>query len=138
MSSDRPSPKLRHLVAERAQWRCEYCLSPSAYSMQSLEADHIIPISKGGRNTADNLALSCGCNRFKSNKTHARDPRTGKLAPLFNPRRQEWSKHFEWSADSLSIIGRTATGRATVEELNLNRRQLINLRRALIAIGEHP
>lgn len=138
MSSNRPSPKLSRLVAERAGWRCEYCLSPHSYSMQSFEADHIIPVSKGGRTSADNLALSCGCNRFKSSKTHARDPGTGKLSPLFNPRCQQWSKHFEWSADSLLIIGRTATGRATVEALHLNRRQLINLRRALREIGEHP
>lgn len=137
-SSKRPSPKLSRLVAERARWKCEYCLSPHSHSMQPLEADHIIPVSKGGRTSADNLALSCGCNRFKSSKTHAHDPKTGKLVSLFNPRRQQWSKHFQWSDDSLSIIGRTATGRATVEALHLNRQQLINLRRALIAISEHP
>ncbi len=34
--------------------------------------------------------------------------------------------------------GRTATGRATITTLQLNRRELLNLRRALHAIGEHP
>jgi hypothetical protein len=36
------------------------------------------------------------------------------------------------------IIGRTATGRATVEALHLNRPELVNLRRVLRAAGEHP
>ena len=36
------------------------------------------------------------------------------------------------------IAGRTATGRATVEALHLNRPELLNLRHALRAIGVHP
>lgn len=39
---------------------------------------------------------------------------------------------------SLVIIGRTATGRVTVALLHLNRPELLNLRRALRAIDEHP
>jgi hypothetical protein len=38
----------------------------------------------------------------------------------------------------LSIEGRTAAGRATVETLYLNCAALLNLRRALLALGEHP
>jgi hypothetical protein len=58
--------------------------------------------------------------------------------PLFNPRRQRWSRHFAWDADFLIIRGRTASGRATVVTLHLNRTELVNLRRALRAIGEYP
>jgi hypothetical protein len=36
------------------------------------------------------------------------------------------------------IIGLTATGRAIVEALHLNRSELLNLRRMLRAVGEHP
>ena len=36
------------------------------------------------------------------------------------------------------IAGRTMAGRATVEALRLNRPALVNLRRALLAIGKHP
>ena len=88
MSSERPSRALRHRVAERAGWRCEYCLSPTAYSTQPFEVDHIIPRSKGGHTGADNLALSCGCNGYKGKRTRASDPQTGHAVPLFNPRRQ--------------------------------------------------
>jgi len=36
------------------------------------------------------------------------------------------------------IVGRTATGRATVDALHLNRPELINLRHILYRLGEHP
>jgi len=137
MSSKRPSRKVSRLIAERAQWRCEYCRSPAAFSTQPFEVDHLIPRSKNGLTAPENLALSCGCNRYKGNGTHG-DPQTGRVMPLFHPRRQRWTRHFAWSEDFMVVIGRTATGRATVEALHLNRPELINLRRALRAIGEHP
>jgi hypothetical protein len=130
--------KLSQQVADRAQWRCEYCLSPAAFSTQPFEVDHIIPRSKGGPTVLENLALSCGCNRYKGDKIRARDPQTGRLVPLFNPRRQQWGRHFSWIDGALLIVGRTAVGRATVEALQLNRLELFNLRRALRAIGEQP
>jgi hypothetical protein len=45
---------------------------------------------------------------------------------------------FAWNADFTLIIGLTPTGRATVETLQLNREGLVNLRRVLCAMGEHP
>src|SRR5262249_22621025 len=121
MSSERPSRGLRRRVGDRARWRCEYCLSPAAFSTQPLEVDHVIPRSKGGLTTPENLALSCGCNSYKGDRTYARDPKTGRSVPLFNPRRQRWSRHFAWSEDFLTILGRTASGRATIAALRLNR-----------------
>lgn len=49
-----------------------------------------------------------------------------------------WDEHFIWDNYFTSIIGKTATGRVTIEAIKLNRLQLKNLRRALLAIGEHP
>jgi len=91
-------------MAERARWRCEYCLSPAAYSTQPFEIDHIIPRSKNGGTTPENLAFSCGCNSYKSDKTRARDPQTGRTVSLFHPRRQRWLQHFAWSTDALRIL----------------------------------
>src|SRR5262249_53923431 len=48
------------------------------------------------------------------------DPATQAMVPLFNPRRQRWSRHFRWSADGLHRVGVTRVGRATVERLALN------------------
>jgi hypothetical protein len=138
MSSERLPRSIRRRVGERARWRCEYCLSPAAFSTHSFEADHVIPRSKGGPTTLANLALSCGCNGYKGQRTHARDPETGRSVALFNPRRQLWTRHFAWSADFMLILGRTARGRATVDALHLNRPELVNLRRILHHLGEHP
>lgn len=87
----------------------------------------------------DNLAWACPrCNNHKHAKTHAYDPLTGRRVSLFNPRLKQWHRHFMWSDDLLSIIGRTQIGRATIETLNMNLPQRINLRRALLSFGEHP
>jgi hypothetical protein len=43
-----------------------------------------------------------------------------------------------WNEDASLVIGRTPTGRATIEALRLNRPELVNLRRVLFAVGEHP
>jgi hypothetical protein len=58
--------------------------------------------------------------------------------PLFHPRQQVWNEHFAWSANATEIVGLTRTGRATVDALRLNRDALVNLRRVLFAIQEHP
>ncbi len=138
MPSERVPRVLRRRVGERARWRCEYCLSPAAFSTQPFDVDHVLPRSKGGLTTLDNLALSCGCNSYKGDRTHARDLGTGRSVSLFHPRRQRWSRHFAWSEDFLRIVGRTARGRATVDALHMNRPELINLRRILHLLGEHP
>lgn len=131
--------KLRNLVSNRANHRCEYCQTPADFAPGFFEMEHIQPISKGGLTIESNLAYACdGCNNSKSNKTASIDPATGKTAQLFHPREQAWGDHFAWSQDSLEIIGLSPTGRATVEALQLNRKALINLRRALFSIGIHP
>ena len=56
--------RVRHEVWRRDGGKCASC-----GSRERLEFDHIIPISKGGSNTARNIELLCEtCNRKKSNK----------------------------------------------------------------------
>ena len=124
------SKKVKDFVLMRAGFLCEYCLSPSAYSIQPFTNDHITPSSKKGTDDLDNLASACGgCNGHKYNKTKARDPLTGKIVPLFNPRKMNWYVHFEWSINYLYVTGITDIGRATVEALYLNREGVLNTRR---------
>ena len=137
--SERISPSLRRQVSEQARGLCEYCHCPAHFTNASFHCKHIRPRNAGGRTSLDNLAWACPwCNSHKYTKTHAQDPHTGRRVPLFNPRRQQWSRHFAWSEDFMYVVGRTMTGRATVEVLHLNRSQLLNLRRLLHAAGEHP
>jgi 5-methylcytosine-specific restriction endonuclease McrA len=137
--SDAPSRRQRRQVEKRAAGYCEYCRSAAKYAVQSFECEHIIPLSQGGKTDLANLAFACGgCNRCKSTKTKGKDPDSGEIAPLYNPRQQRWSDHFAWSEDFTLIVGLTATGRATVKTLRLNRAGLVNLRRVLIIASKHP
>lgn len=139
MPKPRLSRQVRRLVRERAQGCCEYCLSQEGYATQGFSVEHIMPRHMGGDNAADNLALACqGCNNFKYNKTSACDPASRQMVPLFHPRQQQWHEHFAWNHDCTLLIGLTPTGRATVEELRLNRPGVVNLRRLLLFIGRHP
>lgn len=140
MTGRRAIPRaLRRRVRDRADDRCEYCRHPAAYSCAPFVCEHVRPRVRGSGDTLAELAWSCpACNSHKYDKISARDPQTGHVVPLFNPRRQNWDAHFAWSDDFLLIYGRTATGRATVEALCLNRLELANLRRALLAVGDHP
>ena len=129
----------RQQIAERAYDCCEYCQSLAAFATQSFTIEHIWPLVKGGTNHLDNLALACpGCNAYKGDKTEAIDPFDNTLAPLFNPRTQRWIEHFIWSDDYTLLFGLTATGRATIDALHMNRRGLVNLREALFLRGKHP
>ncbi len=130
---------IRKKVLEQAQGMCEYCKSPRAYATELFTLDHIIPISKDGSNTANNLAYCCsGCNIFKSDIIVILADNEQEWITLYHPRTQDWSKHFAWSEDYKEIIGLTPSGRVTVELLRLNRNSLKNLREVLVVVGKHP
>ncbi|MGK5112809.1 HNH endonuclease [Geodermatophilus sp. CPCC 205506] len=62
--------RLRSSIKARDNHTCRYCLvSLAAEPHLLLEVDHIIPVSKGGLSTPDNLQTLCWrCNRSKANK----------------------------------------------------------------------
>lgn len=129
----------RDFIAHRANGCCEYCQMLHDFSPDTFEIEHIISLFQGGTNELSNLAFSCGgCNNHKSYRIVATDPLTGKVVRLFNPRLDNWEKHFQWQNDFSIIEGITENGRATVELLKLNRKGLVNLRKALFAFGVHP
>ena len=87
--------------------------------------------------TIENLALSClPCNRRKSSDIGAIDPESGLFVRLFDPRRQDWSAHFQFVTER--IVGLTAVGRATVEFLQLNSPERLQERAQLIRLGRLP
>lgn len=129
----------KELVAERAKYCCEYCLSQVKYSADPFSIDHIFPQTAGGSDDLDNLAYAClGCNGCKFTATTALDPLTGEEVALYHPRQDQWSQHFTWNAEFTFIIGLTPTGRATVQRLQLNREGVVNLRRVLSAANKQP
>jgi 5-methylcytosine-specific restriction endonuclease McrA len=131
------TPRLREQVRQRAGDRCEYCLLPQACTTLPHEPDHIRSLKHRGATTLDNLCGACArCNDFKGSDVSSYDPTTNELVPLFNPRTNEWSDHFEWQGPLLT--GKTKTGRATIELLRINQHERVEHRRLLMESGMLP
>ncbi len=134
----------KKLVRQRAKFLCEYCHSSEEASAAQFTIDHILPQSLGGSDNSENLALACQrCNGYRYNFTTGIDPETQEIIPLFNPRRQNRSEHFIWSADGLNIIGTTPTGKATCNRLDMNDEwhnegSIVKARRLWVRGGWHP
>ena len=116
-------------VEVRARGRCEYCCMHQSLQGATFHVEHIVPRARGGSSLPENLALACpSCNLRKSDRIEFPDPETGHLTPLFNPRADDWSKHFRW--DGYQVASLTATGRATVAALDLNHMRRLRIREA--------
>lgn len=62
----RYSKKVRKIIYEKANGRCELCGRRLLF--QDMTLDHIVPLSMGGKNDMGNLQTLCfACNQFKSN-----------------------------------------------------------------------
>jgi hypothetical protein len=132
------SETLRQAVINRAKSCCEYCQIQKLVVVY-MEIDHIIPESQGGKTISENLCLACvGCNGFKLDFQTGIDPKTKQETKLYNPRTQKWYEHFQWSDDSLLVLGQSAVGRATIERLRMNREEIVASRRIWVEAGWHP
>lgn len=120
----------RQIVRERAGDRCEYCLRHQHESpLAALHVEHVRPKKHRGTDDLVNLALACvDCNLHKGSDIAGYDPETDEMTELFNPRRHHWSDHFTWSG--ISIVGTSAIGRTTIEVLQLNSEERLELRAA--------
>ena len=129
--------RLRRLVIQRANNRCEYCGLSQTGQLATFHIDHVVPIAAGGDTTEDNLALACvSCSLRKGARQTATDTVTHQEVPLFNPRTEIWSSHFYW--DNVNLVGRTPTGRATIFALAMNRPIALLIRGEEFYWGRHP
>jgi hypothetical protein len=109
------------LIARRADHRCEYCRAPEVAFNFPFEVEHVVPTSQGGSGDPSNLALACrACNARKGDALTGTDEATGEDTPLFNPRTDRWSEHFEFDQDSGRLVGLSPVGRATITRLDMN------------------
>lgn len=130
---------LRRQVQAQFTNCCAYCHTAEHLTAVTFEVEHITPLASGGRTMLVNLCYSCPtCNRHKAARQTAVDPQTNTVVPLFHPRQQQWSDHFAWNLDQTELVGLTPTGRATISVLQMNRPQLIRVRRMWVKLGEHP
>ena len=101
--------------------RCEYWrIHQKIYPDFTFHIEHIVAKQHGGRDEADNLALSCHlCNSKKGPNLSGLDPDTGLLTRLLHPRTDRWNEHFR-DAENGHILGLTDVGRTTVHFLDIN------------------
>ena len=66
------------------------------------------------------------------------DPLTGAVAPIFNPRVDDWEKHFAWEQGGLFVVGSTACGRGTAAVLALNDRYHLSARAVWMIARVYP
>jgi len=128
---------LRRLVIQRANNRCEYCGISQIGQVATFHLDHIVPVVASGETIAENLALACvSCSLRKGARQSIKDSKTGESVFIFNPRLQLWQEHFAWNG--VQVIGLTATGRVTVQALDLNRSTMLAIRAEEELLGRHP
>lgn len=131
------SASIRRIVTQRAGNCCDYCRLAQAGQEALFHIDHIIPEMDGGLTELENLALACvSCSLRKGARQFTLDPTTRRLVKLFHPRRQRWSAHFRWNG--FRVAGITATGRAAVEALKLNRSTMLAIRSEEAHFGRFP
>ena len=122
------------LVRQRAGHRCEYCRLPQRPSALRFHVEHIIARQHGGNDESANLALACPeCNYQKGTNLTGIDPDTGKVTPLFHPRRDLWTEHF--ARDAARIVGKSPVGRTTVWLLEMNSGDRLRWREMLLRLG---
>jgi len=69
----------RRAVFARDRWTCQYC----GHERGNLTVDHVIPRSKGGSSSWDNIVTCCApCNRRKGDRL----PKQAKMVPSRTPR----------------------------------------------------
>jgi 5-methylcytosine-specific restriction endonuclease McrA len=77
---NRRPPFTRFNVFLRDRFTCQYCAGP--FSAHELTFDHVIPRSRGGRTSWENVVTACTCcNLAKSNRL----PRECGMHPLYLP-----------------------------------------------------
>ncbi len=127
---------LRAFIRERAGRRCEYChLNEEDAGVLAFQIEHIIARQHGGQDDPEALCYACP-QCIWANGPNLAGYLGGKLYPLFNPRRQNWNRHFRW--DQTVLIGKTKTGMVTVQVLNINDPARMMLRENLLFEGRFP
>ncbi len=127
---------IHNAVWVRAERRCEYCrVHADEWDSFSFHVEHVYARKHGGSDDLQNLCLSCAeCNWAKGSDLSGLVE--GKIAPLFHPRRQVRSRHFQW--DGSILTGKTLCAKATIFVLDINNSVRVEMRQILIDEGRFP
>lgn len=85
-------------IYARDRYRCQYCATKC--SISELTYDHVVPRSRGGGTTWDNIVSCCyACNREKANRT----PAEARMKLLATPTRPTWIASVQIRVSTRSI-----------------------------------
>lgn len=104
-------PFTRSNIYARDGFRCQYC--GHEHDTEDLTFDHVLPASRGGPRTWENIVTACvGCNKKKDNRTPAeagmrllRQPRKPQASPVFHlsigirSAPQSWRDFLYWNVE---------------------------------------
>lgn len=86
-----------------------------------------------------NLALACrSCNLRKGNRISGIDWDSNTEIRFFHPRLEQWDDNFQVDTASTMIVGITATGRTTIDYLEINSQSQMKARQLWISLGLFP
>jgi len=126
-------------IAERANHRCEYCHAPELVFNFPFEVEHIIPLSQQGTNDESNLALACrSCNLRKGIRINGIDNDSNSKVQFFHPRQNLWREHFQIDTEAGMVMGITAVGKVTAENLKMNSAAQVVARKLWIRLDLFP
>ncbi len=78
-------PRDHYHIFARDCWRCQYC--GERFPSTKLTLDHVIPRSRGGPNSWQNLVAACmACNQAKGSRT----PEEAEMPLLARPVKPQW------------------------------------------------
>lgn len=97
----------------RDDFKCQYC--GNQFNEKELTMDHVVPKSKGGKKTFENIVMCCRkCNELKADKymKPIKKPRSPTYFELVHNRRKypllisdrAWQKYLNWD-ESLLLMG---------------------------------
>ena len=136
----RPKPKTgkysdwKAVIAANCRHQCVYCtISEGEYGgIDNFHVEHFRPKSlfKKLENDIDNLFVACAvCNRFKSDEWPGEPHKKGATATFLNPAEADYHDHIGLGGAGYFLRGKTVAGTYMVEQMYLNRSQLLVSRR---------
>jgi 5-methylcytosine-specific restriction endonuclease McrA len=97
----------------RDEHTCQYCLNP--YGKSQLTMDHVLPRSKGGKTTWNNIVMACTrCNTLKGNKDKmkpAKEPQRPSMGEIVGKARrsaiaipnENWIPYIGWNPKLITV-----------------------------------
>ena len=88
----------RRNIFERDRNTCQYC--GTTFNKMDLTIDHVVPRSRGGKDTWDNLVLACvKCNVKKGD----RPPEQAGLNLIRHPKKPQWVPHLGVKLSAVNV-----------------------------------